>query len=59
MSERRPRGGGKHLRQRAEAVGWDEAYGAVFGGMSHNVHGNWQDLYAYHLDATEDGKFTP
>ncbi|MGY3551195.1 DUF5677 domain-containing protein [Bradyrhizobium sp. USDA 4469] len=51
--------GGKDLRQKAEAVGLDGAYLAVFGGMSHNVHGAWQDLYQYHLETDENGAFTP
>jgi hypothetical protein len=40
----RASGGGKDLRQKADAVGLDGAYLAVFGGMSHNVHGSWHDL---------------
>lgn len=52
--------GGKDLRQKAEAVGFGEAYLAVFGGMSHNVHGSWQDLLQFHLEAVEDdAAFTP
>ena len=42
--------GGKDLRQKAEAVGLEVAYLAVFGGMSHNVHGSWHDLYQFHLE---------
>jgi hypothetical protein len=51
--------GGKDLRQKAEAVGFGEAYLAVFSGMSHNVHGSWQDLYQFHLESDENGGFTP
>jgi hypothetical protein len=51
--------GGKNLRQKAEAVGFGEAYLAVFGGMSHNVHGSWQDLYQFHMETDENGGFTP
>jgi hypothetical protein len=51
--------GGKDLRQKAEAIGFGEAYLAVFGGMSHNVHGSWQDLYQFHLETDENGGFTP
>jgi hypothetical protein len=51
--------GGKDLRQKAEAVGFGEAYLAVFGGMSHNVHGSWHDLYQFHLESDENGGFTP
>ncbi|WP_316203352.1 DUF5677 domain-containing protein [Bradyrhizobium sp. SZCCHNS3051] len=51
--------GGKDLRRKAEAVGFGEAYLAVFGGMSHNVHGSWHDLYQFHLDVDDAGGFTP
>jgi hypothetical protein len=51
--------GDKDLRQKANAVGLEEAYLAVFGGMSHNVHGSWHDLYQFHLDTDENGAFTP
>lgn len=51
--------GGKHLRQKAEAVGLDRPYLAVFGGMSHNVHGSWQDLQQYHLEEAGEEAFTP
>ncbi|KRR15676.1 hypothetical protein CQ13_13105 [Bradyrhizobium retamae] len=48
------------MRQKAEAVGFGEAYLAVFGGMSHNVHGSWQDLSQFHLETDENGAaFTP
>jgi len=50
--------GGKDLRQKAEAVGLGRAYLAGFGGMSHNVHGSWHDLYQFHL-TEENGAFTP
>lgn len=51
--------GGKHLRHKAEAIGLGDAYQGVFGGMSHNVHGAWQDLNDYHLEANDEGGFTP
>ncbi|MCA1503815.1 DUF5677 domain-containing protein [Bradyrhizobium sp. NBAIM02] len=51
--------GGKDLRQKADAVGFGEAYLAVFGGMSHNVHGSWQDLYQFHLEVDDAGGFVP
>jgi uncharacterized protein DUF5677 len=51
--------GGKDLRQKAEAIGFGEAYLAVFCGMSHNVHGSWQDMYQFHLETDENGGFTP
>jgi len=51
--------GGKNLREKAKVVGLEPAYDAVFGGMSHNVHGAWQDLYQFHLQTDGDGAFTP
>jgi hypothetical protein len=51
--------GGKDLRQKAAAVGLEQPYLAVFGGMSHNVHGSWHDLYQFHLETDETGAFTP
>jgi hypothetical protein len=51
--------GGKDLRQKAQAVGLDGAYLAVFGGMSHNVHGAWFDLQQYHLEEVGEDAFTP
>jgi hypothetical protein len=47
------------LWKKAEQVGLELPYLAVFGGMSHNVHGSWQDLYEYHLEPQEDGTFLP
>jgi hypothetical protein len=46
------------LFDRAQAIGWGEAYLVLFGGPSHSVHGNWQDLLEYHLDESENG-FSP
>lgn len=46
------------LFERAEAIGWGEGYLYLFGGPSHSVHGNWQDLLEYHLDEQENG-FVP
>lgn len=51
--------GGKHVAQKAKEVGWLNAYDAVFGGMSHNVHGSWQDLLSHHLEADQAGRFVP
>lgn len=51
--------GRKHIRHKADAVGLGDAYQGVFGGMSHNVHGAWQDLNDYHLEANDEGGFTP
>lgn len=51
--------GRQDLRQKAAAVGLQQPYLAVFGGMSHNVHGSWHDLYQFHLESDEAGAFTP
>jgi hypothetical protein len=51
--------GGKDTRQKAEAVGLGEAYLAAFGGMSHSVHGAWQDSLEYHLTSIGEGQFGP
>lgn len=51
--------GGKNLREKAKFVGLEPAYDAVFGGMSHNVHGAWQDIYQFHVQTDGDGAFTP
>jgi hypothetical protein len=38
----------------------DTAYLAAFGGVSHNIHGNWHDLYGHHLSFDEKvGRFSP
>ena len=36
--------------ERADSIGLGEAYLGMFGGPSHTVHGNWQDLLEYHLE---------
>lgn len=51
--------GGKHLRDKAKAVGLESAYDAAFGGMSHNVHGAWQDLYQFQLESEDGEHFAP
>lgn len=53
--------GGKNLYDKAEAVGLENLYLAAFGGLSHNIHGNWQDLYQFHLEAedSENPEFKP
>ena len=51
--------GGKNIQQKAAALGWADPYEAVFAGMSHNVHGSWQDIYDYHLHADGHDHFTP
>ena len=49
--------GGKNIYEKATDVGLGEAYIAVFGGPSHSIHGNWQDLLDYHLKENGDGQF--
>ena len=51
--------GGKNIFKKAQAVGLEMAYLALFGGGSHSVHGNWQDLLEYHLEETNEGGFKP
>jgi hypothetical protein len=36
--------------ERADSIGLGEAYLGMFGGPSHTVHGNWQDLLEYHIE---------
>lgn len=47
--------GGKNLYEKARDVGLEEAYLGAFGGPSHSVHGNWQDLLDCHLDVESEG----
>ena len=49
---------GEKIYKRAETVGLEDAYFALFSLPSHSVHGNWQDLIAYHLKH-ENGEFSP
>lgn len=51
--------GGKNLYEKTVSIGWEPAYLAVFSGMSHNVHGSWQDLLSHHLETHDDGRFSP
>lgn len=51
--------GGKHLHQRAKDVDLEAEYDACFGGMSHNVHGSWQDIFAHHIVSRGEGRFVP
>jgi len=50
---------GLNLYDRARAIGLDQAYLAVFGGGSHSIHGNWQDLLEYHLEKIDDNSYRP
>lgn len=49
--------GGLNIFERAKAVGLEAAYLAAFGGASHTVHGNWQDLVEYHLENVNEDSF--
>lgn len=51
--------GDKNLLEKAKDVGLGEAYLAIFGGPSRNVHGGWQDLLHYHLECESPGVFRP
>ena len=50
---------GLNLYERAERVGLGQAYLAAFGGGSHSVHGNWQDMLEYHLEKLDDNSYRP
>jgi hypothetical protein len=59
LKDKRP-WGEKNIFEKARAVGLDKLYSAAFGGGSHSIHGNWQEVYSNHLEwneATND--FTP
>ena len=49
---------GKNLFDKAQEVGFGEAYLGTFAGPSHSVHGNWQDLLEHLLEVV-DGGFLP
>lgn len=51
--------GDKNLFEKAKDVGLGEAYLAIFGGPSRNVHGGWQDILHYHLECESPGVFRP
>lgn len=42
---------------RAKQLGWRDPYLAGIGGMSHNVHGSWQDLIDHHIAVDDQGRF--
>ena len=47
----------RDLFQKADAIGWGEAYLGIFGGMSTAVHGNWGDIAAHHLERFDGSGF--
>jgi hypothetical protein len=59
LKDKRP-WGEKNLFEKAKDVGLQNLYLAAFGGASHNVHGNWHEIYSNHLDWDEaSNSFTP
>jgi hypothetical protein len=51
--------GGKNIYEKAEDLDWKEQYAGAFGGPSHNVHGNWHELYSSHLEWDGGERFVP
>jgi hypothetical protein len=51
--------GGKNIFEKAKDVGLQALYLASFGGGSHSIHGNWQEIYANHLEWDGATAFTP
>jgi hypothetical protein len=47
------------IYSRFAALGLKDTYIAFFRIQSHYTHGNWHDLYAYHLALREDGGWEP
>jgi hypothetical protein len=59
LKDKRP-WGGKNVFEKTRDVGLEQMYSAAFGGGSHSIHGNWQDIYANHLEWDEGrNDFTP
>lgn len=51
--------GGLNVRDRAKALGLEEAYLGVFGGPSESIHGSWADLRQHQLQVVAPGRFRP
>jgi hypothetical protein len=51
--------GGKNTFDKAKDVGLEQLYLASFGGGSHSIHGNWQEIYANHIEWDGACSFTP
>jgi len=49
IDEKNSKPWGKSIYNRVETIGMAEAYRGLFGGPSHSIHGNWQDLLRFHL----------
>lgn len=58
-SNRQKNWSGLNLYERARKIGLEYAYLAAFGGGSHSIHGNWQDLLEYHLEKIDDNSYRP
>lgn len=43
------------IRRRFQRLGLDELYGLFFGMPSNHSHGNWHELFAYHLRQVDGG----
>src|SRR3989344_5893750 len=50
--------GGKNLYQKTEEIGYEYGYRALFSLPSHNIHGNWQDIFEYHVEPSAS-RFSP
>ncbi len=59
MAKKLSNWGNNSLYDKAKDVGLEETYLAEFGGPSHNIHGNWQDLLEYQLEEKDDDHFSP
>jgi hypothetical protein len=51
--------GDKTLRQRAVALGLEDAYRIIIAAASRNVHGGWHDLLQHHLEIVAPTQFRP
>ena len=49
--------GDKDLFQKAESIGWADAYVGAFAGTSTAVHGNWGDIASHHLERFDGSGF--
>jgi hypothetical protein len=58
VDSKRPRTwGAGGIYARAKQIGWQDPYLAGIGGLSHNVHGSWQDLIDHHVAVDDQGRF--
>lgn len=49
VDEKNSKAWGKSVYNRAMTIGLADAYRGLFGGPSHAIHGNWQDLLRFHV----------